>query len=118
HPLEKAQSESGRNIPWYVHDSHTGRAVSMSPNDTALRRSGNVHATSYIGRARASDTISIRRKVQRRSGACAAWGIAGAAKGRGMTAMGGTLCVRCRAVRQPAVLADFDLVATNPALVI
>jgi hypothetical protein len=51
-----------------VQDSQIGRAESTSPSDTALRLSGKVQDTSYIGKARASPIIATLRKVQRRNG--------------------------------------------------
>jgi hypothetical protein len=79
-----------------VQDSQIGRADSMSPSGTALLRSGNVQATSYMCSSRGRATVVTRRNVQRRRGvAVAAPGCAEAGGyGRGMSAMPGTVVAR------------------------
>lgn len=76
-----------------MHDSQIGRADSTSPSGTATRRSGNVHATSYIGSSRALATATTRRNVQRRSDvpAVGVTRAGGFAIGRGVIAMAATL---------------------------
>ena len=65
----------------------------MSPSGIARRRSGKVHATSYIGSSRPFATVATLRNVQRRSGVLDA--DVGRAldvlKGRGISAMAVTV---------------------------
>ena len=57
-----------RKMPWYVQAAQIGWADSRSPSGMARCRSGNVHATSYIGRLRPLSSTLMWRNVQRRSG--------------------------------------------------
>ena len=65
----------------------------MSPSGIALRLSGKVHATSYIGSSWPFEMFVTRLNVQRRRGALDALSgrVADVAKGRGISAMAGTL---------------------------
>lgn len=66
-----------------MHESQIGRADSTSPNGMALRLSGNVHATSYIGSSRGRAIEVTLRNVHRRSGVAAASGARGGVETNG-----------------------------------